>query len=545
MPVINSNNQQQQNQNPTQAQTNQAQDQGPAPKRTGTGFTNIQRILGSSDRNRVSQAIGSGLQGQVNRVQQGIQSAQQKFQTGVAQGRLDTDANRQYVNQTLQQAANDPSKITGDSDQAKEVQSRFATFRQGQYAGPTELAEAGALGAQAQNTNQLGSLARTGSGRNALLTRFFGNTPGYGTGQKRLDAMLFSPQNQNFRQAKQQAIGLSDQVKQASLLSNAQAQQAKEANQQFSRDVLAQIAGQRTGIEGSGDLMKSQVGDLQGKSVDANYIWGHGSEDRPLEIRTANRTVYDPTTTNIADLQSQMSGITGNTLTDKYNRALIQEDINKANYNELQRYLSGGVTKGEVGTLDPTLQSDAKDLVYNPLMGGQLAVNKLLSSGLISQEDYDKLSPAMTNTWAGIYGQVPLAKSYVGRDILETANQDVWGRGGKYARALIQATKDNPYLLPDAPRLLAAQAEAGAIGKNLDYSTAQNLSLQGLASDQEKNQLNALSALAGQDAKYNLADKNAYVQGAFKFKSLDNLLSGINQAKSQYLAQSDNIPTTI
>lgn len=267
MPVINSNNQQQQNQNPTQAQTNQAQDQGPAPKRTGTGFTNIQRILGSSDRNRVSQAIGSGLQGQVNRVQQGIQSAQQKFQTGVAQGRLDTDANRQYVNQTLQQAANDPSKITGDSDQAKEVQSRFATFRQGQYAGPTELAEAGALGAQAQNTNQLGSLARTGSGRNALLTRFFGNTPGYGTGQKRLDAMLFSPQNQNFRQAKQQAIGLSDQVKQASLLSNAQAQQAKEANQQFSRDVLAQIAGQRTGIEGSGDLMKSQVGDLQGKTV--------------------------------------------------------------------------------------------------------------------------------------------------------------------------------------------------------------------------------------------------------------------------------------
>lgn len=546
MPVINNNNQQQNNQS-QQSQTSQNQAQGPqapGPKQRGTGFTNIQRMLGASDRGRVSSAIGQGIQGQVGRVQQGLQSAQNQFQQGVAQGRLDTNANKQYVTNTLQQAVADPTIVSGDTNEAKAIRGRFDTFRQGQYTGPTELAQAGQLQAQAQDTSNLAALTRTAGGRNALVSRFLGNQPGYSSGMARFDTMLAQTNAAPIRQARQQAAGLGGQVNAASQQAISEAEAARAASKQFATDTLNQIAGTRGGIEGTTPALESQVKDLDTANVVGKYIWGHSSNDAaPIEVRESARSVYTPVDYNIAGLQDQLSKITGNTVADRYNRARLQEDINKAKFQSVERLLSGGVTRSEIGQFDPTLQSTDSTLEYNPLVGNELAIRQLRDQNLISDQDYAQLSGGLTSTHAGLYGNVPFAKSYVGQDLKNVAANE-GGRGGNYARQLIQLTNDNPYLLPDAPRLLASQQMSSGLQSGLDYTTGQNLSMEGLATAQERAQLNALSALAGQTAKYNTAGAN-YQQGGLKFNKVGDLLSKFEQAKQQYLDNSKKEISTI
>lgn len=62
------------------------------PKKIGTGFTNINRIIAANKNNQLGQTVAGGVQGQVQNVKQGTQEAQKSFQEEADKTRLDTDA---------------------------------------------------------------------------------------------------------------------------------------------------------------------------------------------------------------------------------------------------------------------------------------------------------------------------------------------------------------------------------------------------------------------------------------------------------------------
>jgi hypothetical protein len=60
------------------------------PKRVGTGFTNLNRIMQANQGNRLGQTVAGGVTGQVQNLQSGVQQSQQQFGQQSEAGRLDT-----------------------------------------------------------------------------------------------------------------------------------------------------------------------------------------------------------------------------------------------------------------------------------------------------------------------------------------------------------------------------------------------------------------------------------------------------------------------
>jgi hypothetical protein len=212
------------------------------PKRKGTGFTNLQRVMQASQGSKLGQTIAGGITGQAQQVQSGVKSAQEEFEKKAEQERLDSAKNKELVASGIQQASQ-------SGDISSDTSSLFDRVRAGEYKGPTGLTDTQRLYSQAQQAQQLGALAsgiggdaatRSG-GRQELLRRFAGGSD-YTAGQRKLDESILARDKQaNLAAAARQTRGAAQDVERAGQVAQAKGQEYSNLAKLFAKQTGEQL----------------------------------------------------------------------------------------------------------------------------------------------------------------------------------------------------------------------------------------------------------------------------------------------------------------
>lgn len=211
-------------------------------KQTGTGFTNLNRIMQANQGNQLGKAVGGGVAQQAGQAKESLNQARTGFDTASQANRLDTDQNKQEVNNTLQ------SVDTGQDVNDQTAQD-FSRFRQGQYAGPQTLQNEDQVINQAQNAQNLGGLSSSAAGRQALLQRFVGGN-NYSQGKQQLDNLLLGQSGgQDLRDARRQTQNLNQTALQSADAARQQAQYLSNQAQAFGTDVNNRLTGQQNAYD--------------------------------------------------------------------------------------------------------------------------------------------------------------------------------------------------------------------------------------------------------------------------------------------------------
>jgi hypothetical protein len=228
----------------------------PTPiKKTGTGFTNLQKYLSANKNNTLGSTIASGINDLSGQVRTDADKALLDFGDEANKLRLDTDQNREFVDTTLQSVAGDNPSVSADQI------SKFSTLRAGNYAGPNEMRTTPNLSNRAEEAESLGKSVGSLGGRFSLLQKFLGG-PSYSRGHQRLDSLLLGQDN-SLKQARRSTVGLTRDVKDKEAYARSLAQGIQAGNRNFSKDIR-----DRLGVSESGQL--TQQGMLGGGVADVN-----------------------------------------------------------------------------------------------------------------------------------------------------------------------------------------------------------------------------------------------------------------------------------
>lgn len=205
------------------------------PRQLGSGFTNLQKVIGANKGNQLGSAVATGMGNRVGQIKNDLGTAQQKFNTDLQGNRVDNEENKSFVQNSLQNA----TTAAADQNNVNKFQSLLA----GGYAGPQGLGNADTINAQAAEAAQYGNAATTSAGRTNLLQRYAGGN-GYNQGQQRLDNLLLGQTGANeLKQVRRDASGLGSQINNAATTAQSQAQAAAAANKGFAQDVRNQVGG--------------------------------------------------------------------------------------------------------------------------------------------------------------------------------------------------------------------------------------------------------------------------------------------------------------
>ena len=177
----------------------------------------------------------------------------------------------------------------------------FTTLQSGAYTGPKELGDFQTLLGKAQQTEQLGGLARSTGGRQELLKQFVGGRD-YTQGQRGLDeAILGQDKTSLLSKAAKSVRGSEQSVSSANKLAGAQAQDLVGKAKQFGQETQKQIADKRGVISSQVDeQVRALQGSETGRQKDFESLQGMLSGTDP---RVAG---MDPTTRMGVALQSAM-----------------------------------------------------------------------------------------------------------------------------------------------------------------------------------------------------------------------------------------------
>jgi hypothetical protein len=210
----------------TGAGDNSQLDQNRRRQQRGTGFTNINRILGANQGagQRIGEAIGSNIGNQAGQVRQGLEQGMSQFQAGLTQGKSGADTAIQQ-GQALKQQSGESNDAyakrlaTGTQDFEKQG----LDLQNAMYKGPNEMQNANQIQTQAMNIANLRNLAGTSSGQSQLLRSQVAQRGNYTQGQNALDQLLLGKEGQGaIQQGRQSSAGIDQQASGA--VSNAQNQ---------------------------------------------------------------------------------------------------------------------------------------------------------------------------------------------------------------------------------------------------------------------------------------------------------------------------------
>lgn len=219
------------------------QNQAPARK-VGTGFTNLQRVIGANQNNKLGSSIQQGVGTQVGNAQSGLNTAQSGFNQQL--GQAQTGVNK--LADTTSGALQDVTKAAGSDDTVN----AFKDLREGSYQGPTGLQNADALKNQAYNAQQLANQVNTSGGRQALLQRFASGGSQYGQGQQRLDNLILGQTaGTELRDTRRQANNLVNNAANAQNVAGQQAQALQAQRAALVSNVQGQLKGQGSDLEKS------------------------------------------------------------------------------------------------------------------------------------------------------------------------------------------------------------------------------------------------------------------------------------------------------
>jgi hypothetical protein len=245
-------------QTPINQPTQQQQiDEGEAKKRQrGTGFTNINRILGANvgAGQRMGSAIGGQLGQQAEQVRKGIEQGQSQFEAGLKEG---TSKEKQKIGA----AEGAVSGIMQPTPTAPTVnyQDIGNVLRGAEYTGPTNIQDIQQQQQRAANLASLGRLSGLSGGQEQLLRTQVAGRGRYGLGQSALDAMLLGKEGQKqLEAARSQTGAVASQAGQSEAMAQSQAQAAQSAIEANKLATLQKIQKEYGGIDEKGAKQAKQ-----------------------------------------------------------------------------------------------------------------------------------------------------------------------------------------------------------------------------------------------------------------------------------------------
>lgn len=315
----------------------------------GSGYTNIQRIVGANQANKLGQTIGQNIQQAGQKAQQNIGQAQQQFTQQAGANRADTVQNQQLI----QQAFQDPTQLINDPNQV----GKFQNLIGGVYQGPQGLQNAGQLQAQAQDVNQLGQAIGSAGGRQGLLQRFVG-TPQYTSGQQTMDSLLLGATGgKDLTAARQATLGIAKQANQAEQGATQAAQEYANRAQQLGKDVQNKF-GQTVAQQQQGLVQQAQTAQQQ----------------RDKDVAALQQQLGEGTLTQ--DIASKL-GITGDDMTYNVDASKFiganPLQANAQNIASAQDYARMQALQKLGGQFAPQQASQALSQFQNPTQAGSFA----------------------------------------------------------------------------------------------------------------------------------------------------------------------------
>lgn len=239
---------------------------------TGTGFTNLQNIIGANKNNNLGNAIGSGVTNKANDFNQSLNQSQQQFQTdtNAAASQYDPSKTTDIINKitgykapVVNTTGSGPNSTPAAGSSASSSSTAlpagltqadvdaFTNYRSGNYSGPQGLSNADALQNQATQVQQLGQQVSTPGGIQNLLQQFAAKGA-YTTGQQNLDQLILGQTGgQQLAQAKKATLGVGDQLNDANTTANAMYQQQQGNVGQFAANTNTALQSARDSIANS------------------------------------------------------------------------------------------------------------------------------------------------------------------------------------------------------------------------------------------------------------------------------------------------------
>jgi len=258
-------------------QSNQATGQQAARpvKRAGTGYTNIQSLLGASDAKALGNNIGQNVSNNVNKTVGNIQGAEQQYKQGTQQEQQRLGGLQNNAQTALNQVVNAPSTASYAVDASgnpiqnlvnQQDAQNYNSYLGAKYQGPNDLNNVGNLQSQQTTASQYAKSLGSQPGQQQLL-RTFVNNPKYTNTLQNLDSLYLG--NKNIQG------GLKDVRSQAlQKLSNNDVNNLSTSAQQQALQNMGQLGQQQTGLQtntqqqitGLNDAVSKQLLDLTNQS---------------------------------------------------------------------------------------------------------------------------------------------------------------------------------------------------------------------------------------------------------------------------------------
>lgn len=203
-------------------------------KQQGTGFVNLQKMIGANKGNQLGSTIQQGVGNRVGQIQSDLNKQKQTFQTELGKNQLQ-ESDKAGAQNALNTAINAPETLSN------EQVSNFQNLLSGQYKGPAGLSNTAGVEAQARELVQYGTNVGSAAGRTNLLQRYVGG-PKYTQGQQRVDNLLLGQTGgAALKDIRKQAMGLESQVTGAKSQAEMEAQKAQADRKAYGQELEKQI----------------------------------------------------------------------------------------------------------------------------------------------------------------------------------------------------------------------------------------------------------------------------------------------------------------
>lgn len=322
----------------------------PKKRQRGTGFTNIQRILGANvgAGQQMAGSIAGGITSAGQQTMGKLGEAEQKFQTGF----------QKAVSPIAGTAASAASLARGPGESVEDYSKRLASsgvdyakigqmVKQMQYTGPKGYEGVGGLLGSAIGASKLGGFTGSEAGQRLLLNQFVGGRQGYTKGQSALDQMLLGQSGEaqrQLQQARQSISGIPSEVlrstEAASRLASGMQHGIEEQKSELEKNIQTSIGElQETGKRAAEQYSKevSRLSELFSSDDGSKKIG---------KIMTDQGTVFDPRQAEIdkkllQNLQKygiDVKALGSQVLTNDEFKQMFKEIASRANTGITQRY---------------------------------------------------------------------------------------------------------------------------------------------------------------------------------------------------------------
>lgn len=297
---------------------------------SGSGFTNLQRMLQASRSNKLGQTVSAGIQQAGDASRRSIQSAGQQFQQQVG-----TEQQRQA--QESQRA----NRVLDDVSSASEEDiNAFEGIRGGKSKGPMGIANADELRQQAQEAEQLGKSTGTESGRAGLLQRYVGGNKRYTSGQQTVDSLLLGQTGSDkLKQSRRGSFGLGQKARVLETGAKAVGQELVSGAQGLADSTIKRLGEQATSYDAAMEAKRiAEQNALKTKQEDVRKQLESGEVDQPILDKLGIAAGDKIWRTNLADFFRANDNI-----------ATKENVMNQADFNKIEalRRLSGQSLTGD------------------------------------------------------------------------------------------------------------------------------------------------------------------------------------------------------